>query len=1101
MHKQFTILSSIIFCFIADTLWASGTKAASFSGGIVINEFMASNDNVATDETGEASDWIEIYNGTGSTVDLNGLFISDDFEDLEKHELEGLPLLSAGDRIFLWASGNTNISSRHLGFSLSASGEWLGLIAADGSTLLDSLSFGPQRTDVSFGRLTDGASEFRYFSPASFDAPNESQDAYLGFLEPPTFSHLSGFYQNSFNLNLTHSDNSVQIFYSKDGSIPKASAVSPVEYDVKFGYPFQANSSPHSLYHKTYQSYAYPSGGVSVTDPANESNNISLITTTYHSHLFYTPQTSIDKCRVLSAIAYKEGYLPSEQVTQTYFFNTNGLSEYQMPIISLAVQPNFLFDYHQGIYVAGSGFDQWRAENPSVQANEYSWANYRRTGAGHEYQASLTFFDLNSQTFEQNVGVRVNGATSRALQQKSLRLYARSEYGKNTLDYKFFDELSDDSFKRLILYNSGQDLYTLIKDLSAQQALAHLDTDTQAGKPSVLFINGEFWGIHHIRQRYDKYYFANKYGVDPENLDITKTVYPSSTNMEEGDPSHYLSISSYIHSHSLSSSSEYNYVSTQIDIDNFIDYHIAEIFFANSDWAGGNNHGLWREKVPYDPTAPKGRDGRWRWFLYDMDSALTRQFIEENHLSYATNSNFGEATIFLRKLLNNDEFKKKFITRFSDLLNTSFKHDYVAPILLANKAKIEGGIVKHIERWGTPPNYNFREISTDDVLESAQLRPNIQKGHIKSKFGLGSLYDLTVDVSSEEEGYVQVNTIEILSSTKGISGVVYPWTGEYYEDIPVEITAKPKLGHKFLHWEYNGATLPDSVLTVSLTQNKSYKAIFAEDFLSENPLPTAFQMAPCGYSFSSWDEESPEGTFPASMAFVYMNQEDPLLSAEIEGFTDGDYDHGSKTRINGLGEDGISFINTGSGNSGYPDTKLGGALLAVNTTNLDSLKLAFSAGTMTANPREYNLRLQYRIGDKLPFKDFLDTNNNPVEYTRSATDGHSESFMLDLPPELLNRSYVQFFWRYYYTDFRNEGSGGARDEIRLDDIKLFASLKLSDDVISNSTYNNFREMEVESAIFPAVNLILNAGTKIELKPGFETNQGTVFNASLVGCPE
>src|SRR5690606_4772245 len=148
----------------------------------------------------------------------------------------------------------------------------------------------------------------------------------------------------------------------------------------------------------------------------------------------------------------------------------------------------------------------------------------------------------------------------------------------------------------------------------------------------------------------------------------------------------------------------------------------------------------------------------------------------------------------------------------------------------------------------------------------------------------------------------------------------------------------------------------------------------------------------------------------------------PELDAEIDGFTDGDYDHGSKTRINGLGDDGISFINTGSDRPGYPATKLGGAILSVNTSNYDQLTLSFRAGTLVSNSREYNLRLQYRIGDKLPFQDILDENSQPIEYLRSATNGDSKTFQLDLPPYLLGKEYIQLFWRYYYTGVRNDES-------------------------------------------------------------------------------
>ena len=260
-----------------------------------------------------------------------------------------------------------------------------------------------------------------------------------------------------------------------------------------------------------------------------------------------------------------------------------------------------------------------------------------------------------------------------------------------------------------------------------------------------------------------------------------------------------------------------------------------------------------------------------------------------------------------------------------------------------------------------------------------------------------------------------------------------------------------------------------------------------------------FALNNCGYRFDGWNSNSATGSFPISMAFVYMNQEDPLISAEIEGFTNGDYDYTSRTRINGLDQDGISFINTGSERPGYPATKLGGALLSIDTTPFDSLSLYFSAGTVKSNSREYNLRLQYRIGDLRPFQDFLDENGQPIEYKRASLDGDTEVFEAKLPEEKMGQPYVQLFWRYYYTGIRNDENSGARDEIRLDDISLKAKLKIDMPITATEIINQYGQIEAVNELSSTANVIFQAGSTIELKPGFTTSSGTVFTAVITGC--
>jgi hypothetical protein len=237
------------------------------------------------------------------------------------------------------------------------------------------------------------------------------------------------------------------------------------------------------------------------------------------------------------------------------------------------------------------------------------------------------------------------------------------------------------------------------------------------------------------------------------------------------------------------------------------------------------------------------------------------------------------------------------------------------------------------------------------------------------------------------------------------------------------------------------------------------------------------------------------------MIFVYMDEEDPTLSASIAGFTSGDYDNNSKTRVNGLGNNGISFINTGSGQNGYPDTRVGGTILSLNTINYDSLRLSFTAGTVEAKSREYNLRLQYRIGDKLSFSDFLDKNGQIVEYTRSTVNGSEQQFEVKLPDTLMNKPYVQLFWRYYYTGTRNSQSSGARDEIRLDDIKINAKLLIDQPVVTAQVYDKYEEITAESIVNPNTNLVLEAGRAIIIKPGFSTSSQAIFTATVTGCPE
>lgn len=126
----------------------------------------------------------------------------------------------------------------HLNFSLSASqGEYVILTSPNGSTIIDSIHFGPQTTDLSKGRFPNGSANWVYFQPASPGMSNNGSTPFSTVLQPPVFSQVGGFYSTSFTLNISSSDSGVTIYYTLDGSEPDATRITPQTYTYKNQYP------------------------------------------------------------------------------------------------------------------------------------------------------------------------------------------------------------------------------------------------------------------------------------------------------------------------------------------------------------------------------------------------------------------------------------------------------------------------------------------------------------------------------------------------------------------------------------------------------------------------------------------------------------------------------------------------------------------------------------------------------------------------------------------------------------------------------------------------------------------------------------------------
>ena len=188
---------------------------------VVINEFMASNGAAVADPQGEYDDWIEVYNAGAATVDLGGMYLTDDLLDKTRWPFPSPTYLGPGDYLLVWADEDVldPPDGLHANFKLAAGGEQIGLYGADGVTLVDSVSFGAQSEDVSYGRFANGTGNWYLMGDPTPGAANTAAMA-----EDVFFSRLGGVTTNGFTLKLSTRSDTGEIRYTTDGSIPTASS-------------------------------------------------------------------------------------------------------------------------------------------------------------------------------------------------------------------------------------------------------------------------------------------------------------------------------------------------------------------------------------------------------------------------------------------------------------------------------------------------------------------------------------------------------------------------------------------------------------------------------------------------------------------------------------------------------------------------------------------------------------------------------------------------------------------------------------------------------------------------------------------------------------
>jgi len=405
---------------------------------------------------------------------------------------------------------------------------------------------------------------------------------------------------------------------------------------------------------------------------------------TKNSNIYDKP-ILIDKTTILRARAKSGGKFLSEDITATYFIN----EDISLAVVSIATDRKYLFDDQIGIYTTGTnGASSFGCTQEDFKANYFQdWSR----------PAHIEFFDEEKNPgFSQEIELAVSGSCSRIIPQKSLKITADGKYGNKKISYKLFENKPFTEYKGFKLKSSGQDWFqTMIRDPFLHRVIKDdLDVDYQDYRPCVVFINGEYYGIHNIREKKNRDFIVQNHpGVKKKKIDL---LYDNG-GVKKGSAKNYIDMIEYIENHDLGIDENYQEVASRMDIENYIDYMIAETYYLNQDWPYTNVR-FWRENK---------EGAKWRWIFEDQDVAFGPwddpmdinifEFITSvENLTYA---NPLWSTFLFRSLIKNAGFKARFKEKYYNYLNSVFQPDRMHEILDEIVSKIEPQMQRHIRRW------------------------------------------------------------------------------------------------------------------------------------------------------------------------------------------------------------------------------------------------------------------------------------------------------------------------------------------------------------------------------------------------------------------
>ena len=215
--------------------------------------------------------------------------------------------------------------------------------------------------------------------------------------------------------------------------------------------------------------------------------------------------------------------------------------------------------------------------------------------------------------FQQDLGIKIHGTGSAGQSRKGLAVIARNDYGNNKINYQLFPTQSNDEFGSFVLRSSGNEANktmfrdavgsSLVRDISdVKDLIKNPDLDIQEYRPCVVYLNGNYFGIHNMREKIDWRFFETQYGLEKDEVDMLQ----KRDEVEIGDDIAWNDFYNFNLNNNFENDADFDSLAKRIDVNHYIDYNVHNIFVDNTDWPGNNNK-HWKERSP---------NSKWRWVMY-----------------------------------------------------------------------------------------------------------------------------------------------------------------------------------------------------------------------------------------------------------------------------------------------------------------------------------------------------------------------------------------------------------------------------------------------------------------------------------------------------
>ena len=534
---------------------------------------------------------------------------------------------------------------------------------------------------------------------------------------------------------------------------------------------------------------------------------------TENSPEFNSPKT-IDHSVAFRCATFKKGALPNKVTTRTFFVDED---QVKMPIVAISVDSSFFREHYiKTSCDAPKGCKDSAGLYADVELPVH--VEYFESGSSTK----------NGSTWEIDAGISLMGGYSRLNDKKSVSIRMREEYQDGSINYPLFETRKgvNDKYKSFNLRNNGNRFVSdYIEDAMGGALLEGTSVDYQRSRQVVVFYNGKYYGIHDMRERFNKHYVETNYKIDANTVNFIKHL-GKEVEASSGTTDAYMNMLHYVANNDFSgeNNAKYDTVKTMLDVGNLADYMAAEIYMHNGDWPN-NNVRAW--SAPGHP---------WKFMVYDLDHGFdwtwgvnNKEFTQESNMFAWIKKGGGNkpckeegcfANLY-NQLIKNPDFKRMFINRSAVMFDSYTNGKNVEKIVNSMVSKIDKAEMdrdlakfKQDQRYYTnscPDNNGFSKDGSCLKKWANDRDPKVLQEY-QEEFGLSGT--VSVSIGATGNGTVLMEGMKLPSAS---------FKGKFFGGVKMELKAVPDAGAVFTGWS-DGVT--DNPRLVSPTDGASFTAKF-----------------------------------------------------------------------------------------------------------------------------------------------------------------------------------------------------------------------------------------------------------------------------------